>query len=217
MQEAESLMEGYAHNHDMPEAATFFEESIKVQLKAAMAQMWDAELQLRLHQPKAALPYEYEALKHIKKLQQQSRIYVHKVGFEPPPIPIDKKRYSGELKDIKRYSEQTDKEKIAQYPNIYQALQLMKELPKEGTSLTKNQRLQLEKAGDELAAIILNEGGLSIGSLQYLRNYLEGDAVELEKIAHTFYQVLPNPSPIGNSRSKKASELHRLYNQYLYD
>ena len=62
--------------------------------------MWDAELHLRMGEPQKALPYEYQALKLIKEVQQASRVYVERVGFEPPEIKVAEKRLSGELDEI---------------------------------------------------------------------------------------------------------------------
>lgn len=45
----ENLLEGFIHEHDNEESATFFYQSLKMKLKAALAQMWDAELYLRLY------------------------------------------------------------------------------------------------------------------------------------------------------------------------
>ncbi len=95
----ENLLEGYAHFHDTEEGATFYEESVKVRLKSALAFMWDSELQLRTHNPKAALPHQYNALKIIKEIQQQTRVYVERVGFEAPQIIEEKVRLSGERDD----------------------------------------------------------------------------------------------------------------------
>lgn len=98
-QEALELLQPYIHAHDEAEEATFFDEALKAKLKAALAQMWEAELRLRLYQPQDALPFEYKALTLIKEIQQQSRIYVERVGFEAPPLKEDK-RLSGKWQII---------------------------------------------------------------------------------------------------------------------
>lgn len=99
---------GDFHAHDSYEEATFLDEGLKTKLKAALAQMWEAELRLRTHAPKAALPYEYRALELIKEIQQEARVYVERVGFDPPPIKVAEKRMTGELKDAEnpRWEEQ---------------------------------------------------------------------------------------------------------------
>lgn len=93
-------MEAYVHAHDNSEIATFFDAEVKKKLKEALANMWEAELYLRTYRPKQALPYEYKALELIKEVQRASRIYVERMGFEPPPLEPDKKRLTGKLDKI---------------------------------------------------------------------------------------------------------------------
>jgi len=88
------------HQHDTPENATLLAESVKAKLKAALAQMWEAELRLRTYRPSEALPYEYRALEHLKDAQQSARVYVQRVGFEPPPLDPARTRLSGKLEGI---------------------------------------------------------------------------------------------------------------------
>lgn len=88
------------HQHDTPENATLLAESVKAKLKAALAQMWEAELRLRTYRPSEALPYEYRALEHLKDAQQSARVYVQRVGFEPPPLDPVRTRLSGKLEGI---------------------------------------------------------------------------------------------------------------------
>ncbi|QCK15535.1 DUF4175 family protein [Mangrovivirga cuniculi] len=93
-------LDDFVHTHDVQSEATFFDKSIKSLLRAALNEMWQAELNLRLNKPTKALPYEERALLFIKEIQQRSRIYVERVGFEPPPINISERRYKGELNEI---------------------------------------------------------------------------------------------------------------------
>jgi hypothetical protein len=96
---AEKMLEGYSHKHDIAEDATFFEPELKAQLKATLAEMWSAELRLRTYKPAEALPFEYKALRLLKDLQQKSRVYVAKTAFKAPQIKAEK-RLSGELDKI---------------------------------------------------------------------------------------------------------------------
>ncbi|MDO8993444.1 MAG: hypothetical protein Q7U83_10285, partial [Daejeonella sp.] len=96
---AEKMLDGYAHKHDIAEDATFFEPELKAQLKATLAEMWSAELRLRTYKVEEALPFEYKALRLLKDLQQKSRVYVAKTAFKAPQIKAEK-RLSGELDKI---------------------------------------------------------------------------------------------------------------------
>ena len=97
--ETDALMDPYIHKHDDAETADFLEPAVKAKLQAVLAEMWAAELRLRTGQPAAARPYEYRALRLLKEVQQQTRAYVRKAGFTPPPLPEATLRLTGELKD----------------------------------------------------------------------------------------------------------------------
>jgi hypothetical protein len=99
--ELSGLLEEYLHNHDSEEMNTLYEQSTRSMLKMALEMMWQSELHLRLFEPKEALPFQHKALEYLKSVQQKSRVYVKKSGFEPPPIKEAEKRLTGESKDLK--------------------------------------------------------------------------------------------------------------------
>jgi hypothetical protein len=96
---AEKIMDEITHTHDNAEDAGFFDAHTKQQLKATLAEMWKAELQLRTLKPKDALPFEYKALRLLKALQQETRVYVAKTSTKTAPLNSDK-RLTGELDKI---------------------------------------------------------------------------------------------------------------------
>ena len=103
----EMLPEGMVHAHDSSEISTYFTSETRTLLKRILAEMWDAEGRLRVIDPKGALPYEYRALKLLKELQQASRIYVQKVGFDAPPLEPIERRLTGDLDDVRtKYREE---------------------------------------------------------------------------------------------------------------
>ena len=95
--ETDALMDPYIHKHDDAETADFLEPAVKAKLHAVLDQMWAAELRLRTGQLAAARPFEYRALRLLKEVQQQTRAYVKKAGFTPPPMPEATLRLTGEL------------------------------------------------------------------------------------------------------------------------
>ncbi|TGE20518.1 DUF4175 family protein [Hymenobacter aquaticus] len=95
--ESAQLLDTYVHHHDDSETADFLEPAVKAKLRGVLSQMWEAELRLRTARPAEALPYEYRALRLLKQVQQQTRLYVRKSGFEPPIIPESTTRLTGEL------------------------------------------------------------------------------------------------------------------------
>ncbi|MBK6267420.1 hypothetical protein JKA74_20430 [Marivirga sp. S37H4] len=147
-------LEVYVHSHDNSEIATFFDADVKKKLKEALANMWEAELYLRTYKPKKALPFEYKALELIKEVQRASRIYVQRMGFEPPPLESDKKRLTGELEDIKPktidYSENREdfvhllRDKVKQMKQIELSndLNQQKQLAQELSELVVRETLQ---------------------------------------------------------------------------
>jgi len=100
------IIERYGHNHGEADVGfiKIFEGQInpKVLMKRAVAQMWDAELHLQLSQPDLALPYEKQALDYLNRAKQAERIYVKRLGFEPPPVS-EERRYTGKLNEILSY------------------------------------------------------------------------------------------------------------------
>ena len=94
------VLEQFGHTHDIPEAATLLDRATRELLRAALNEMWQAELHLRQGQPARALPYEYRALERIKQVQQATRIYLARVGLELPPID-ENRRLAGDASGVR--------------------------------------------------------------------------------------------------------------------
>jgi hypothetical protein len=92
---AELVPEDLVHSHDSAEMATFFADPVRQQLRTMLAQMWDAELRLRTFRPREALPFEREALRLLKILQESSRVYVPKFSSALPPFD-ERRRLTGD-------------------------------------------------------------------------------------------------------------------------
>ncbi len=97
-----ALMSSYLHDHDSGEKNTYFEQSTRSLLKMALEEMWQSELHMRLYHPEDALPYQQKALEYLKTAQQRARVYVKRIGYDPPPIKEDEKRLTGKLEDINK-------------------------------------------------------------------------------------------------------------------
>ena len=94
------VLEQFGHTHDIPEAATLLDRETRELLRAALNEMWQAELHLRQGQPARALLYEYRALERIKQVQQATRIYLARVGLELPPID-ENRRLAGDASGVR--------------------------------------------------------------------------------------------------------------------
>ncbi|HTL07295.1 MAG TPA: hypothetical protein VL307_03520 [Chitinophagaceae bacterium] len=97
---ADKVRDAFTDHHDNAEDATYLDPQTKKQLRVIINQMWNAELHLRTFTPKEALPFAYKALRLLKDLQQQSRVYVAKTNFKTTPLD-PAKRLSGDLSKIK--------------------------------------------------------------------------------------------------------------------
>ncbi len=97
---ATDVLQTFGHAHDIAEAATLFDPQTRDTLRAALSEMWQAELQLRLGEPRKALPYEYAALDYIKRVQQASRIYLSRVGLDLPVVD-EARRLTGERTGVR--------------------------------------------------------------------------------------------------------------------
>ncbi|AIZ62895.1 hypothetical protein PK28_02885 [Hymenobacter sp. DG25B] len=167
--DAARLMEPYVHAHDDAETADFLEPAVKAKLSIVLSQMWEAELRLRTGQPAAALPFEYKALRLLKQVQQQTRAYVKKSGFEPPVFPEATLRLTGELGNASGVAIQrnvpapTSPQKPAQA-----ALAIVQRL-QQGAAPAATDALVLEQAGQALAQKALNQPGTYLGALRELR------------------------------------------------
>jgi hypothetical protein len=94
------IVEQYGHVHDLPDAATMLDQPTQEILRAALREMWHAELHLRQAHPDLALPFEYKALDYIKQVQQAERIYLARVGVELPHVD-EARRLSGDRTGLK--------------------------------------------------------------------------------------------------------------------
>ena len=187
----------FTHSHDSQEEATFFTQSIRAKLKAAITIMWDAELHLRLYDPERSLPYQYRALKLLKEISQDSRVYVHRTGFEPPPLK-EEKRLTGDLTEIKNPMFVDERTRRDSYPDIRLALaQIEYLLTSERIIITARTRTIFEKAGQELASVAVQQPGRYLTTLTSLKalsqNELDSSQVRetLLDVRKTLWQLLP--------------------------
>ncbi len=215
----QGVPEEVMHLHDVMEEATFFDETLKTQLKAALSQMWESELRLRTFQPEASLPYQYRALKLIKEIQQKSRVYVERIGFEPPPLEEKGKRLSGSLDKIQNVRRKQDYENEEKFPYIQKAIQLLEvnELP---VDLKDPERQTLSQASQELAGIALEKPGF-LQALKLLRTWLDGQLKEealpatVSLLQRSFWQALPQEIAKPSPETVKRSSLQNVYRQKL--
>lgn len=191
---AASLLREFMHAHDTEEGATFYEESIKVKLKAALAEMWESELRLRTLRPREALPFQYRALEIIKNVQQATRIYVERIGFEPPALKPAEKRLSGELDNVGSVSRTHSEEPVDSLEAIKKLVPLL-----QGEQPPGAIREASGKAGQELAAIVQAVPRPAyLRALESLGKLAEGKSLgfsERRFLLGSLYSLLPEETP----------------------
>ncbi len=214
----EDPLEAFIHKHDDTEEATFFIQSVKAKLKAALSIMWDAELHLRLYDPAKSLPYQYKVLNLLKEISNDSRIYVHRTGFEPAPLK-EEKRLTAELGEIRNFTGGNTIQKEAQYPHIRAALSLTEKLiSSRDFSATDAHRQIFKLAGTELAALALEQPVVHLKGLSLLKILSEKTVPEdempaaLKGVRSSLWNALPEESA---SPAAQAAQPHKLDEAFI--
>ncbi len=209
----EDPLERYLHNHDDPEESTLFTQSLKSKLRQAMAEMWDAELYLRLYTPEKSLPYQYRALKLIQEIKNSARIYVHRIGFDPPPIKEDK-RLTGTLDEVASFQKREDLAKDQVYPYMKQAAERLEGLL-QGQARQESDQSVFERAGEELAAIAILEPGNYLVALQRLKWLSDSNTAyedtELRMVLAALLRAIPSPEYEPERRQGYQGRLDQLF------
>lgn len=215
--EDEDPLESYLHNHDDPEESTLFTQSLKSKLRQAMTEMWDAELYLRLYTPEKSLPYQYRALKLIQEIKNSARIYVHRIGFDPPPIKEDK-RLTGELDEIVSFQK---KENISVYDDLNflrKAAERLEQLI-ERNDYQESDRILFKESGNELAQLAIEEPGKYLETLQKLKWLSDRERhwseKELCQILRGVLAAIPKPIAKPTKQGEAISDLNELVLQEL--
>lgn len=213
-----SPLEEFVHAHDDAEEATFYIQSVKAKLRAALTLMWDAELQLRLFEPTKSLPYQYKILKLLKEISNDSRIYVHRTGFDPPPIKEDK-RYSADLSEVTNPIKQSQFRQKNAYVAIHQAITLLQSSKNVSAKTFNTKDLQLlQMAGNEMAALSQDNPIVYLEALQGLSKLINGNYSneELSQIISATEKALWEAMPNNLQQStRKEIVQHALDSDFI--
>ncbi|KAA9331384.1 hypothetical protein F0P96_14150 [Hymenobacter busanensis] len=196
---AESLTEPYIHRHDDEETADFLEPQVKAKLRAVLSQMWDAELQLRLAEPRLALPYEYRALRLLKEVQQQTRAYVRKSGVDLPPLPEAEKRLTGDVTAAALTPHQAQRALPTTHTELRAALTALRQLPA-GTPAGPRETAMLQAAGLALGEAAVRQPGTMLPALRAWRQLMQRvrlhqppTAAQVSAVEQGLHRLLPVP------------------------
>lgn len=212
-EESKNPLQEFIHDHGDPESATLFEESLKVKLLKALSEMWDAELYLRLYEPEKSLAYQYKALQYIQEIKNNARIYVHRIGFDPPPIKEDK-RLSGKLDEVSRYRKKDNITEEEQVPAIKQAIVRLG-LTLEGLSeISETTDIPLfEDAGKELSLKAIEYPGKFLHTLQKLRDIIDASdrsIATLTEVRRGLLEAVPKPVINPDKSGAYTDEINQL-------
>jgi hypothetical protein len=186
--------------------------------------MWEAELRLRTYRPREALPYEYKALKLLKEVQQSSRAYVAKTGFEPPPLKPQEKRLTGELDKVGQPRHRREYEPDRSFPAVQEAGPVLSKL-QSGSSLSGTDVGRLEKAGIELGAEAIRQPGRYLPALRALRQLIGEAKVQKKEVCTSclaavqaaFWSMLPPAASTPQPLIRSGNKLGEMYLEALED
>ena len=213
-EEGGNPLDRYTHNHDNAEDATFFDAETKKQLKATLAEMWKSELQLRMLKPRAALPFEYKALRLLKDLQQSTRAYVSKTGIKTTPLdPV--RRLTGDLAGIRQPEMvRTVKPGDDRKELMQQALGVLEQL-RGGGKLSANDVLTLQNAGSQVSVNAAQDPKTYLPVLTSISRILQNKFTDadLELAGKGMLQLAGPAGPVPVK--KRAGPSQKLSEQYF--
>ena len=215
--EAEDPLHDYLHNHDDPEESTLFEESLKTKLRKALSIMWDAELYLRLYEPEKSLPFQYDALKLIQEIKNSARIYVHRIGFDPPPIK-EESRLTGSIKDIDNFRKTENLELDQPFAAMTKAISRLEELIQKQVIFNELDKEIFAEAGNELALLAIENPGKYLGVLQGLKqieNNTGRTISNYKTVQKGLLSALPKTKQIPGARNTYTDEINSLFLKHL--
>jgi len=192
----------YVHNHDDPEESTLFSNTLKSKLRQALNIMWDAELYLRMYAPEKSLPYQYKALALIQEIKNSARIYVHRIGFDPPPIK-EEIRLTGELEEVSSFRKKENLEETDANKAMRRAIGRLEELMKNPETITEEDKKLFENAGDELAIIAINQPGKYLKTLQQLKSLTGNIKISEQTLNEVQRSLLEAVSQLEPNPAKK--------------
>ena len=132
-----------------------------------------------MYEPEKSLPFQYKALALIQEIKNSARIYVHRIGYNPPPIK-EEVRLTGKIDDVTSYRKTSDLKIPDSEPYIRQAIQRLEILITESIGITAEDRKLFEFAGNELASKAIETPGKYLQTLQQLKWLTEERSVPRE-------------------------------------
>ncbi|WP_204902987.1 hypothetical protein, partial [Microbulbifer mangrovi] len=182
--DASGVVAAAGHQHDSSEHATLFDPQTKELLRSALNAMWSAWRDLSVIEPRASLSHQHSALRYIKEVQQASRIYLQRVGFEAPALD-ETRRLSGEKEEIKLapVTAQRDEGERARVLGLLQSV-------RRGEPIDEAQSTVLQQS-----PAVSNSASIRIELAKQLRRYRQQPACDdcRRALSSLLYHLLPAP------------------------
>ncbi len=179
------------HEHDMAENATLLSPTVKALLKSALAEMWDAERELRTGRPAGALPAEYRALASLEEVRRAERAYVKRIGFEPKPVDINRTRLTKKADRLAALSIRDSTLASTTEPLLRDAIIAL------DAPTSEPSKQAFDAAARRLAERALDaEPARHLETLRALRRLIDGPCAECREVAlRGLLEALPAPPP----------------------
>ena len=219
------LINQFGHNHEEADIGIMARQDPKALMKRSIANMWQAELHLMLSEPAKALPFEYEALKYLKMAKKAERIYVKRLGFEPPPVS-EQRRYQGDLSDVLTYQRQqkvnlseNDESKLREL-FLWLNTITSKTITPKPISLSLAQRQLIENVKKQFEQQVENRPAL-IKYVAILERIILSNTLALQncqlcipELTKKLWQLLPDPAAKPFTPRKSFNNSDLLINSY---
>jgi hypothetical protein len=167
-------------------------------------------------EPAKALPFENRALDLIKQIQQEARVYVQRVGFEPAPIEVERIRLTGKLDGIRDREQHTEGSRRDSLPAVRAALRLWNRPGVVGADRISS----LEAAGREVTRLaVLDARYLPL--LAELRRLSSALAKGREclgcaaTVLRGLWRALPPPEPLAPGEVTGTSPIRLRFDRLL--
>jgi len=194
----------FMHDHGDPESATLFTDNLRSKIRQALDIMWDAELHLRLYEPEKSLPFQYRALALLQEIKNSARIYVHRIGYDPPPIKEDV-RLTGKIDEVSGFQKIEELTKEDPFLNMRIAVSRLEKIKTGIERINEGDRQIFELAANELAGLAIESPGQYLKTLQDLKWLTEKrpiDRGKIKEIQKGLLEALPGlPAKVGKSKT----------------
>lgn len=218
---ASELIARFAHNHGSVEVGPMSRRDPKSWMKRAVSIMWQAELHLMMSEPEKALPFEYEAYEYLKLARQADRIYVKRLGFEPPPVK-ESARLTGELKDVLSYNTVVAEDPLERNDSLlFKRAHRLLTFWQPADTLKNTHKQMLRELADRL--IILSESRpVLVQHAATIENILLNEKIQLNdcencvnQLKHKLWQLLPPAISQPRANSSNVNQQTGAYQNYL--